>query len=478
MDTSEIIEFLKETADDDLKLEELNFDSPDAEIKFLMGRNKNPFIRNLMRPIGEFYAVITFDQNHILKLTKKPKWGGYVVCLVMWDFIIIDIDNHKDYSAAKRQLLNSYPNDLFYTHRTPRGFHIYLMSRLLECHNLDAIFMRMTANSDPAHATNSMYSGTSIRVCRKPSNTEDPSVFYEKFGNGNLDSYANCRYELCLKYLNLFSSFYTDKLLTTPDAGQLIYRLNTEMFANRTPDDFGLHHVLSMAPFKLTLDQNGRLSIVYNQQYCPRDPKVVWRELCENLTFPHDQRTEIIAAVHRKIQMRNLYRIISSTDEYAIGIHVQESLYFISYKNLLMVDYDTVEDLQYLRDYVAVSQEPLIFRIVKTKRGFHCFLTNKKVRFDSDEAYWILRNTKSDLFHTLGSLIRGYSVRLNKKHLDGENYEEVEILRSPTANEDEIPELVDLYQMHLKLYQKYTGPEYCTYNSAKSNSVRLFEMLN
>lgn len=337
MDIDDVIEFLRATCDDDLRTQiescAVSFDDREAEARFLVGRNKDPFIRNIVRPIGEFYAVITYDRNHIVKLVKKPKWQGFVPCLVMWDFVIIDIDDIGSYHRAKRQLQKLYPDDLFYAHRTPRGYHIYLMSRLINNYDIDAIMIRMAALSDPAHGTNSLYSGSSIRLCRKPNDTVDPSTFSESFGNGKPNSEAMERYNLCLKYLKLFGEFYTDKLLETEDAGKIVYDLHKELLSRVDPDDFGLHHVMSMAPFKLVLDKDtGQLTIVHNQNYCERDPREVWRDLVEKRDFPHDEREEIIAAVHRKIQMRNLYRVLESTPEYAVGIHVQESLHFVSFK--------------------------------------------------------------------------------------------------------------------------------------------------
>lgn len=474
MDDDNVIEFLRATCDDELRLQiekgAVNFDDRDAEVRFLLGRNKDPIIRNVVRPIGEFYAVIAYDSNHILKLVKKPKWHGFVPCLVMWDFVIIDIDDVPSFHRAKKQLLELYPKELFYAHRTPRGYHIYLMSRLVDNYHTDAIMIRMTALSDPAHGTNSLYSGSSIRLCRKPNDTVDPSIFVESFGGGECNSEARDRYNLCLKYLELFGKFYTDKLLETEEAGKIIYDLHKDLLTRVHPADFGLHHVISMAPFKLALDgDSGQLVIVHNQKYCERDPRDVWHELVEKRDFPHDEREEIIASVHRKIQMRNLYRILDSTSEYALGIHVQESLYFISYKNLLMLDYDTKEELEKLKEYMNVMEgTSLIFRIVETKRGYHCFLTNKKVCHDSDEAYWILRDSGSDLFHSLGSMIRGYSVRLNRKH-DDDFYREVGTLRSKAAADaEEDPELVELYNLHLVLFQKYSQPEYPMYNSGKN----------
>ena len=40
------------------------------------------------------------------------------------------------------------------------------------------------------------------------------------------------------------------------------------------------------------------------------------------------------------------YNILESNDDYAFGIDLGHSLYFISYRNLLMIDYDNKNRLQ------------------------------------------------------------------------------------------------------------------------------------
>lgn len=457
----DLINLLRTTCDDGLVVPE--FDSVEQEIKFLMGRSKHPFIRNVTRPIGEYYAVITYDRDHMLKLVKKPRWGGYVLCLVMWDFLIIDIDDKDQLVGAKKNLSIMYPEDTFYVHSTPRGYHLYLMSRLVDHSSKEAILLRIAANSDPAHATNSLYTGSSIRLCRKPNDTVAPSIYHKTFGSGKILPAALDRYNKCMHYLNKFGGYYTNKLVKTPEATEVIRQLHVDMLKR---DDFGLHHILTTAPFRVDISE-GRFRLYENNNISGSGLKLLWRSIIETKDFDDNQFSLVIAAVQRTMQMRNLYQIIDATADYAYGVHVQETLYFISYRNLLMIDYDNEWDIEHLQ---AGIEPWMTFRVVKTNRGYHCFLTSKRVPFNSSEAHRVLRKLKSDIFHAMGAWVRGYSVRVNRKHAN-DKYEEIQFIG--TAPED--PKLVKLYQLHLELYGKHSTDGTRSYNDGKKNTISMIE---
>jgi len=152
--------------------------------------------------------------------------------------------------------------------------------------------------------------------------------------------------------------------------------------------------------------------------------------------------------VKRNVRMRNLYRILESTDDYAIGVHVQESLRFISFKNFLVVDYDTPARLKILFEFCRYNKDYL-FRYVKTRKGYHVFLMNKRIEHDSLEAYDLLQRLGTDNMYMMGVLVHGFSIRLNQKDDDEkDNYIEKGIVGS--GQED--PELFRLYKYYLELF--------------------------
>ena len=129
-----------------------------------------------------------------------------------------------------------------------------------------------------------------------------------------------------------------------------------------------------------------------------------------------------------------------------------------------MVDYDKPEHLEYLKSYCEKKPDKL-FRLIKTARGFHAFLTSHEVPFNSSEAAIILKSVNSDPFHILGALIRGYSCRLNRKHRDDSD-EYVEL--GTIGNGKELEKQKKLYDLHLELFKKHKDS--CLYNSGRRNA--------
>ena len=97
-------------------------------IKNLASRSQEPEIRNLMRPISGKYAPIYYNEDYMITLEPKLNWGGYILALITWDFLIIDIDAISDINIIKKRIQDTYPNDLFYICKTRNGFHLYLMN--------------------------------------------------------------------------------------------------------------------------------------------------------------------------------------------------------------------------------------------------------------------------------------------------------------------------------------------------------------
>ena len=63
----------------------------------------------------------------------------------------------------------------------------------------------------------------------------------------------------------------------------------------------------------------------------------------------------------------------------------------------------------------------------------------------------------SDPFHVLGAYNRGYSIRLNRKRDEKNPYRETSTCGTGRA----IPRLRKLYDMHFKLYERYSRGFIC-----------------
>jgi hypothetical protein len=381
--------------------------------------------------------------------------------LTVWELIIIDIDdfsvdNNLTFDDLKTRIEQSdFSNELFYVHKTERGFHLYLMSRKLESFTYEAIIMRMMLGGDPAHGTNAIYSGTSIRLNKKPNDKEHTSKFIGKIGKGDLNIAIENIYNQCCYYLNKFGDKYfyeTDSLF--------------EIWNSVNSNNFGYFHVQITAPLLIT--ENDELVKQYSSKERYEENEL-WDKIILTHTIEENKFNVFTNMIKNKFKMTNLYRIIEDENDYVVGVHIQESLYFISYKDLLVIDYDEFERIDILKEFCKNNPE-YKFRVVKTNKGYHCFLTSKPMLHNDMESIKLQRILETDHLHMCGTFIRGYSVRLNRKKYT-DKYIEMESI----GNGIEIPKLVQLYKYHLELWEKYTDVP--LYNSPKFIPIEMVNIM-
>jgi hypothetical protein len=209
--------------------------------RYLLSRSRLPNLRNLVRPNGELYAPVCYTSDYIVKYVKKPSWGlnGYISVICLWDLFFLDIDDKEQLPFVKKRIDRYYPDDLWYIHETTRGYHIYLLSRPISHISKCAIYMRKKLDTDPAHGTNGLYTGNSVRLTRKISEAEGAEIskYVERYGTGTEHPEALRLYKVVLYWLDYF-------------------RPGSDLIAlsglwKDMPSDFGKVHVEASAPLLL-----------------------------------------------------------------------------------------------------------------------------------------------------------------------------------------------------------------------------------
>lgn len=457
----QILTDLTETEYQNLRLKFYDKGQSDNYTTAVLGRSILPNIRNLYRPPGEIYAPIEYCEDYIIKLINKPAWGGHIIAITLWNMLVIDVDQTDEdmLPYIERSISKNYPNDLFYINKTHRGYHIYLISRPLAHYSKAAIYMRKKLFSDPAHGTNSLYNGCSIRLSRKVNDLQGlPSIKLKECGNGKPDTALLKLYNFVQKEIATYGLHQINV-----DDYELIKSLQDRWDA--IPNDFGKVHVIASAPYLLTDN-------VYtpNPSYIKRSPYLqhisskYWSQFIKYRTIKPERIPILLMKTQESMGMNNLYRIFQATQDYAVGIHVQENCHFISYKDLLMIDYDHRSRLAILKRYTQKNPS-VFFRIVKTKKGYHCFLTSHRV--NHRDGMDLLRKLYSDPMHIVGVYHRGYSVRINKKYIREQPYKEIRSMG--TGAEDS--ELYQLYLMHLDLYKQNAKTSIYQYQRNASKSI-------
>jgi len=440
-------------------------------LKLLRSRCRIPLIRNLECPPGEIYTPVVWTSDYIIKYIIKNSWGlkdpcqtdsKYVITITLWDLLVIDIDNSERLPAIKQRIDRYYPDDLFRIHKTPRGYHLYLVSRKLSHCSGTAIFMRSKLATDVAHGTNSLYTGTSIRLTRKSHEPDGQNIseYVECYGNGTVCHEAMFLYNIVCGWLDYFHHRSDD----------LIQQLGG-LFAEQ-PCDFGWIHVVHSAPNRLIRDLSDRWIIKPNVGFDPEfqipGTDSLWSKFIKYHTIRAGELEPLLVAVQRQMGFGNLYRIFQSDQDYAVGVHVQHNVHFISYRDLLYIDYDCPRRLAIVARWSRNNPE-YKFRVVSTTKGYHVFLTSHAMSHTDIKSAELLQTLCADPAHILGVAHRGFSVRINQKKIDEKPYREV----CQYGKGIECPRLVKLYRMHLDLYHKccHDKVNVCQYQKLRTSNI-------
>lgn len=418
-------------------------------IKNVIRRSNYPQIRNSLRPSGEIYATILFTPDYVIKLIDKPNWGGKVLTITTWELLVIDIDLNFDVKYII-DMIDKSPHRLetFRIRKTSKGYHLYLMSRAILHSSKEAIKIRQDLGCDPAYGANSLYTGCSIRLNRKIDDKLSKASEYitditfslEKY----IDPHLQSIYNKIDQYVDEFSK-YDVHSFNDP----LVLKHLSDM-NNINNNLFGYQQILVSSPASIKNVLIEYKFVIHNDFIIKHniiDRK--WEQFLKHKVIHGKYLPAYFIKIHTSIGYCNLYRILEMTEDYAIGVHTQESLHFIVYRDLLMVDYDDPSKLRIIYNYCRYHRTAK-FRCVKTPKGYHVFLTSSRVNHQSTEALNLLMRLCSDPCHLLGVPYRGYSVRVNQKHRNEVPY--IEMATIGYGQED--PELVSLYQKHLDLYRQ------------------------
>lgn len=432
------------------KLTDSNFKMP-TDIKnknllltILVNRCQDPVIRSLVRPCGELYAPVYYDSDCLVKLTWKPSYQYFVLFFTNYKLAIFDIDNQEYTFDDIEKVINEseYRDELFFVHKTERGYHLYQLSTPIDYCSLEVLkYCQQIKIVDPAHARNSLYTGYSVR-CSKKKGDSFVSKLIGKVGNGKVNYGLLNIYLKCQTFIRMFEKCDPDSILTDEN---LFRQFEYSMVNNGR---HGNVHITEVAPL-LIIGYNENKVVISRQDQINDEDIQLYKKMCKYGYYNYCQLDKMLVIFNKKIKSMIQYNILESNDDYAYGIDLGHSLYFISYRNLLMIDYDNKNRIQILYAFIRYHPEYL-FRIVETNKGYHCFLLSHPMYHKDKKSIELLYRLRSDPLHILGAYSRGYSVRLNPKYEQKNKYKE---LRSCGKGQID-PHLEKLYKLHLDLTDK------------------------
>ena len=202
-----------------------NIDNDLKYITFLIRNSNKHEIRNIVKPYGELYTTLEFTSDYMIKLIDKINWGGHLITITFWDLLVIDFDINVYYEDIVDLLTYHYPEDTFYIHETNKGYHAFLMNRLINSSTKESTIMKIKLHSDEAHVANGIYTGNSLRLCLKKNDRLDIASKYIGYVGciDNINDKCKQLYDKLNEYLIFFREFNTENITSKL---KLIY--NTE----------------------------------------------------------------------------------------------------------------------------------------------------------------------------------------------------------------------------------------------------------
>lgn len=416
------------------------------------------FVRNLFLPKDFLYAPISYDSCHSIILNYNNKYNAYYLSIRFYQMFVADIDSSSLEEIENRLTSSIWKNDRFAIHQTSEGkYHIILLSRPLLYCSKESIILRTYIKCDLHYNQISLYCGNYIRLISK----DEPYDYklIKMIGSGQVDCDVNKQYQLLLNNINQYHNYNHHSFLNDSIFRNTLYNrwLNTVKQHER---DMGLLQYYESCPAFLIKEDNEIIFHIINKYYNYNFDKTDLHRIVTKKNIRDCDNLEYVKQLWDYASRRqNYYQIFEENRDYAIGIDLSVVMYFIVFRDLLIIDYDDKMRLSILSRFCRLNPE-YKFCIVNSRAGWHCFCISHRIEYNSKQAEYLLIRLRSDPLHYLSSFKKGYSIRLNRKL----NEKECKLKCFYIGKGNIIEEQMSLVNMYLNLFQKYK-----IFDSVRSN---------
>lgn len=403
-------------------------------------------LRNLTTPSAVACAPIDYGDDWALIMNHNKKYDGHFLALRFTNLMIIDLDNGESLEVIKERL-----NDLldmtkfrFAVHQSssvsllPSGseeggngnnkYHLICLSHPIEysSYNANRLFLGLKADHD--YVNISIYRGYNVKVISKEESVPLEYKLVAMLGSGEPDPRVERLYQLLLTTIATYRQYniysfnksreFRLRLLDTwikrrggkENMGRILLetsmRALLEEVTTVVTNDGGEATVVRDARYQtFTLDNVTK--ITEDDYHVKLSSLIKYRNIKKDLETYRN-------IWNWAIRKRNYYHVIQSTDDWVIGVDLVNSIYFIGFSKLLVLDYDDKSKLGILAHFCRNHPE-YTFRVATSLSGYHCFCTSHYHHYDSAESYWLLDRLRTDPLHILCNMERGYYVRINRK---------------------------------------------------------------
>lgn len=138
-------------------------------------------------------------------------------------------------------------------------------------------------------------------------------------------------------------------------------------------------------------------------------------------------------------------RYLYAENDFYVGVDLNSNLHYICYNDIAMFDIHS-NDLNEVINLLDNNS----YMIYKSLNGYHIYLTNRRIEYDSDEAIEFMIKIGCDVKYIIFTHLRGYCTRISRKKYEGV-YELVHI-HNKEKQEQLIVDLVDLHIFFAKQF--------------------------
>lgn len=110
--------------------------------------------------------------------------------------------------------------------------------------------------------------------------------------------------------------------------------------------------------------------------------------------------------------------LIHDAEDYYIARDILTNTIYMCTKSLMMLDIDLFKlegKCRSERILQTLGDSDYLFKVYKTRNGYHAFCTSHHLDFKSKETIELMISLECDFFYAFYAYLRGYCVRLNRK---------------------------------------------------------------
>lgn len=418
------LDYLKNLFNNDFNYEDLTLYHLNKLFKYNPDTSFNKLI-NIKKNYRCSNKIITFSDKYEFGIQKSYSCeNNEMYYIKFYDMLMLDYD-HITFEKLMSYLSPFKEEYLFKIYKTINGYHVFILSHIIPYNSELSREIFIKLKSDKKYLLYSKYNGYNIRLNSKLNCNEIiTNEFICYFGKGNI-------HENIHELINIFDYYNKN-----------FHSISKENFKNEVL--FYQNFINLMNIDIETPEWCKDYEFVNNMKQEIIEEYKEYKQYKENNHFLLKEKLKNLSLAYIKYIQKS-QRLLYNHKDYYIAVDLYTNLHYICYKNVLMIDIDTIHfNITYNDLLIKLDELEYSYRIYKSLNGYHVFITNKYFNYYSNETLDLLLKYNCDINYVICVYLRGFCVRINKKKYDDNMYELLYINKKFKENKD-IISLIDLH---------------------------------